>query len=146
MPKQDFIDRAEQDEFAVEAKKQIEAETARSYNAPAKAAPTYAKPAPTYANPAPTYAQRQHTLNQRQHTLNQRQHTLNQRQHTLNQHQHRRIHIHMVVEFTLLHHHRRRQWQNPVPVPLYYQQPATYRAPAPQQDTTVTNAPVLLHH
>ena len=102
MPKQDFIDRAEQDEFAVEAKKQIEAETARSYNAPAKPAPTYANPAPTYAQPI-----------QRQHTLNQRQHTLNQRQHTLNQRQHRRIHIHMVVEFTLLHHHHRRQWQIP---------------------------------
>ena len=112
MPKQDFIDRAEQDEFAVEAKKQIEAETGRSHNAPTNAAPTYAQPAPTYTQPAPAQAYPYSYGSG--------------------------IYVAPPPPPPPV--------ANPVPVPLYYQQPATYRAPSPQQDTTVPNAPVLLHH
>ena len=140
MPKQDFIDRAEQDEFAVEAKKQIEAETARSYNAPAKPAPTYANPAPTYANPAPTYAQPAPTYANPAPTYAQPAPTYAQPAPTQAYPYSYGSGIYVAPPPPPP------PVANPVPVPLYYQQPATYRAPAPQQDTTVTNAPVLLHH
>ena len=56
MPKGYFIDRAEQDENALDAKKELEMEMNPSVQLN-RASSQYAQPAPQYTQPAPQYTQ-----------------------------------------------------------------------------------------